>query len=233
MNDAPGDIEWAADRKIGFAMGILLIGVVAALFFRNERLADDAVPSVQRRDLIDSRLRDRNVLIYEDDPSDQNPGDQEPVWTMPELLEDYQARSPDLPLPVGAVPSDPSDAPAASPSASDSPGSLAEILGTPSSPSTSRPIVPPVQAARQPNPTPERLQTAARKGTTGNQTLSDRSAPTEFDEYTIRYGDTLSGIADRLLGSPTRYRELYDANRDRIASPDRLQVGTTIRVPRL
>ena len=26
------------DRKIGFAMGILLVGIVAALFFRNEPL---------------------------------------------------------------------------------------------------------------------------------------------------------------------------------------------------
>ena len=29
------------DRKIGIAMGILLIGVVAALFFRNEPLAEE------------------------------------------------------------------------------------------------------------------------------------------------------------------------------------------------
>lgn len=230
MNDASGDIEWAADRKIGFAMGILLIGVVAALFFRNEQLPDDAVPSVQRRDLIDSRLRDRNVLVYEDDAADQNRDGQEPVWTMPELLEDYHARSPDLPLPVGAVPPEPS---AASRSASDAPESLAEILGMPSSPTTDRPSASPVRSARPPDPASEPPQTAARKGPLRNETPPDRSPSTEFDEYTVRYGDTLSGIADRLLGSPARYRELYDANRDRIASPDRLQVGTTIRVPRL
>ena len=36
------------DRKIGFAMGILLIGIVAALFFRNEPLVDTRVPTVRR-----------------------------------------------------------------------------------------------------------------------------------------------------------------------------------------
>ena len=33
-------------------------------------------------------------------------------------------------------------------------------------------------------------------------------------------------IADKLLGSPGRYQEIYEANRDRMASPDRLKVDS-------
>jgi nucleoid-associated protein YgaU len=57
--------------------------------------------------------------------------------------------------------------------------------------------------------------------------------PEAFDEYVVKYGDTLSGIAQKFLGSHARYREIYDANRDRMESPDRLDVGKPLRIPRV
>jgi nucleoid-associated protein YgaU len=48
----------------------------------------------------------------------------------------------------------------------------------------------------------------------------------------VKYGDTLSGIAQKMLGAQTRYREIFEANRDRMASPDQLDVGKPIRIPR-
>ena len=59
------------DRKIGFAMGILLIGIVAALFFRNEPLVDSSVPTVRRERELNQRLRERDVAVYmKDDTED-------------------------------------------------------------------------------------------------------------------------------------------------------------------
>ncbi|MEL6328951.1 MAG: LysM domain-containing protein [Planctomycetota bacterium] len=55
-------------------------------------------------------------------------------------------------------------------------------------------------------------------------------APTT--EYTVRPGDTLSGIAQRLLGSSARAREIFELNRDRMPSMDSLRVGQVIMVPR-
>ena len=55
------------DRKIGFAMGILLIGIVAALFFRNEPLLSTKVPSVRRERELNQRLRERDVAVYLND----------------------------------------------------------------------------------------------------------------------------------------------------------------------
>lgn len=63
-------------------------------------------------------------------------------------------------------------------------------------------------------------------------TKPDETAkPSAQREYVVASGDTLSGIAKRLLGS-TRYAEdIYRANRDRLASPDDLRVGQTLRIP--
>jgi len=56
--------------------------------------------------------------------------------------------------------------------------------------------------------------------------------PEEFDEYTVKYGDTLSGIAERTLGAQGRYSLIYDANRDRMSNPNQLVPGKVLRIPR-
>jgi LysM repeat protein len=49
--------------------------------------------------------------------------------------------------------------------------------------------------------------------------------------YTVRPGDTLSGIAQRLLGGARHYDRLFAANRDVLASPDALRPGMQLRIP--
>ena len=56
-------------------------------------------------------------------------------------------------------------------------------------------------------------------------------APPGPRTYTIAPGDTLSGIAERELGSHRRYGEIFEANRDVLRSPDALRVGMTLRLP--
>ena len=48
--------------------------------------------------------------------------------------------------------------------------------------------------------------------------------------YVVKAGDTLSGIAGKLLGSPRRWRELWKANPE-IKDPKRLKTGTAIALP--
>lgn len=52
-------------------------------------------------------------------------------------------------------------------------------------------------------------------------------------EYVVASGDTLSGIAKRLLGSTRHADDIFRANRDRLASPDDLRVGQTLRIPKV
>lgn len=49
--------------------------------------------------------------------------------------------------------------------------------------------------------------------------------------YTVRPGDSLSGIALRIMGSADRWQQLYEFNRNAIDDPDTIQVGTVLKVP--
>lgn len=67
---------------------------------------------------------------------------------------------------------------------------------------------------------------ASPKTTTARTTA--RVAP---DLYTVQNGDTLSQIAQKLMGSITFQDEILAANTDVLADPDSLSVGMTLRIP--
>jgi nucleoid-associated protein YgaU len=50
-------------------------------------------------------------------------------------------------------------------------------------------------------------------------------------KHRVRDGETLSSIAYRYLGTRERYREIFQANRDVLASPDRLVAGMELNIP--
>lgn len=49
--------------------------------------------------------------------------------------------------------------------------------------------------------------------------------------YVVRPGDTLSRISQRVYGTPGRWTEIFEANRDRLPSPNALQVGQELVIP--
>lgn len=55
-------------------------------------------------------------------------------------------------------------------------------------------------------------------------------APTSR-EYTVQKGDTLTTIASKKLGSKSKWKQIADANRDRLSDPHNLVPGTVIRLP--
>lgn len=62
---------------------------------------------------------------------------------------------------------------------------------------------------------------------------TDTPRPGRTESYTVKPGDTLTGIAMQVYGNPQRWAEVYDANRDKIDNPDLLPTGETLRIPRL
>jgi len=50
-------------------------------------------------------------------------------------------------------------------------------------------------------------------------------------EYIVKKGDTLSSIAKNELGRATRWKYLYEINKDRINDPNKLKAGTKIIIP--
>ncbi len=73
-------------------------------------------------------------------------------------------------------------------------------------------------------------------GAASNSISSSASAApgegfSELRRHKIADGDTLSGLAVRYLGSADRYREIYELNRETLANPDLLPIGTELKIP--
>ncbi|HZX77548.1 LysM peptidoglycan-binding domain-containing protein [Lysobacter sp.] len=53
----------------------------------------------------------------------------------------------------------------------------------------------------------------------------------EAQTYTVQKGDTLSHIAKHFYGKASRWSAIFDANRDQLDDPDRIQPGQVLRIP--
>lgn len=51
--------------------------------------------------------------------------------------------------------------------------------------------------------------------------------------HTVVKGDTLSKIAKQHYGDASKWKALYEANRDVIKNPDLIQIGWVIKLPQL
>ena len=61
----------------------------------------------------------------------------------------------------------------------------------------------------------------------------ERPSPPPATSYTVVKGDTLWGIAQKEMGSGSRYSELHEANRDVIGSdPNNIKPGQVLTIPR-
>jgi nucleoid-associated protein YgaU len=49
--------------------------------------------------------------------------------------------------------------------------------------------------------------------------------------YVVERGDTLISIARQVFGDGSRWREIYELNRDKLPDPNRLLPGTELRMP--
>jgi nucleoid-associated protein YgaU len=49
--------------------------------------------------------------------------------------------------------------------------------------------------------------------------------------YTVKSGDTLSGIAKSQLGDANAYMKIFEANKDQLSDPDKIKPGQVLRIP--
>ncbi len=50
-------------------------------------------------------------------------------------------------------------------------------------------------------------------------------------QYTVQSGDTLSKIAKAHLGDANAYMKIFEANKDKLSDPDKIQVGQVLTIP--
>jgi nucleoid-associated protein YgaU len=53
-----------------------------------------------------------------------------------------------------------------------------------------------------------------------------------YGYYSVESGDTLSGISKKFLGGANRYMEIFNANKDQLKDPDKIQVGQKLVIPK-
>ena len=51
------------------------------------------------------------------------------------------------------------------------------------------------------------------------------------ETYTVKPGDTLSKIAREHLGNANAYMQIFEANKDQLKDPDKIQPGQVLRIP--
>ena len=49
--------------------------------------------------------------------------------------------------------------------------------------------------------------------------------------YTVKPGDTLSKIAQQFYGSANQYMKIFEANRDQLNDPNKIQAGQELKIP--
>lgn len=56
-------------------------------------------------------------------------------------------------------------------------------------------------------------------------------ATTESKFYTVKSGDTLSGIAKQVYGDANQYNKIFEANKPMLSHPDKIYPGQSLRIP--
>lgn len=80
--------------------------------------------------------------------------------------------------------------------------------------------------------TPSTTQPTPQPTTPIVATTQAASAPRgDVLSYTVKSGQTLSDVAGELLGDRGRWRELYEANKDKLPNPDQVRAGLTLMFP--
>ena len=62
-----------------------------------------------------------------------------------------------------------------------------------------------------------------------SDSLSKRKGKQET--YTVQPGDTMQKIAQAVYGDGSRWKEIFEANRDTISDPNLIQVGQELVIP--
>ncbi|MBC2593724.1 LysM peptidoglycan-binding domain-containing protein [Ruficoccus amylovorans] len=122
-------------------------------------------------------------------------------------------------------------------------GRVGQLEGAPvsaptfSTAGTSSTRTPPASTSSRPvtNTTAATSTSAPRPSTATANTRPSASAaspaPSGMRLYTVEAGDTLSRISTKFYGSSARWQDIFNANRDTLASPHSLRQGQQIKIP--
>lgn len=193
------------DLKVGLSLGVLVLGVVGALLFRRDQVAESPKTPLKTARKIDERIADRPRTPYMvgDIEFDQDSG------TAGKPRQDDVA---DTERPAHTVPPNWLDDEEDPFQVAQTPNAKAGHPAEPEADHHAIPVTPRTVTPHRPTEI-ETAQTAA------------------LQTHVIKSGESLSTIAEHYLGSQGRFQEVFDANRDVLTDPNRLPLGATIVIP--
>ncbi|MFM7159118.1 MAG: LysM peptidoglycan-binding domain-containing protein [Planctomycetaceae bacterium] len=213
------------DIKMGLAVGLALVGLVGAMFYRHEPDNLDTVPPP----LADQAAIDKEIA--------QSP--RAPYLNPIDDLDKGEAVKP-----AGGTTTGPGAANARGPLAD--PGDDLDATDRETGLATARtgtaepdPLRPPARREEIPahnrewTATPSRTENPAAGGLAAGPAGSNPNpgAKPAQRRHVVQAGDTLTRIAERYLGSKAYVRDIYQANRDRMRSIDDLPEGASLVIP--
>ena len=101
-----------------------------------------------------------------------------------------------------------------------------DIVESLDEPQTDTPVVEPSEPTVEPS-----TNTTAPSETSPSTEQKEDTTTSTYKEYKIKSGDTLSGIAKKELGKASRWKEIYNLNKDIIKDPNRIYPGQKIKLP--
>jgi LysM repeat protein len=214
-----------ADKKLGFALGILLCGIVGAFFFRDEAEPKNKQPQLADASKLDDQIRQKAQTPYLPDGKSvdmtQIP-DALASDVMPQIPGDQLSNTPTvIPEPIRPTVSDNNDIDVVTPIPSSNDAHLDAAFDRANLKNN---VLPSVANSDQP-----RL----------SQTVQPNDGPTKpatrenqkWITHEVVDGDTLSQIASRYLGTHRRFKEVYEHNKDVLKSPNAIRTGMKLRIP--
>ncbi|MBI1310826.1 LysM peptidoglycan-binding domain-containing protein [bacterium] len=232
------------DKKVGLALGILLIGITAAFFFRNDAPSDESpVGQLTTAESLDRRI-DRSGSAPYSAAAPSEDRDRTSLPDVPEVaVSDIVPEIPDpdafdsgQPLPEPLRPESSADVLAPLPKLNEPrDGAFGDKSGRkPGAGVRSLTSAAPETRGEVPRPPGSRpAENAAAETPASKQNASQLAARTSppIRIHEVVPGDNLSTLAQQYMGSQSHYLKLYEANRDILKSPDDLRVGMRLKIP--
>ncbi len=242
--DQPSGAIMPRDLKVGFALGVLLVGVVGALFFRRDNELPTP-PALETAAEIDQEIAAKphgpymmgpEEFVEADEPAPAAPAKlpkaEAPAYQVPKFLSEADRAEQERVL-SGQGAGAPQAVGVATPGAGQRGGEAnqgwqvgrgapARGIGGTTGQTVSNGVT-----LRDPlleDESEDEIKLPAGEAAHGG-------ASGEYQTYVTKAGDTLSGLAGRFLGNQGKFRELYEMNRDVLRSPNDLPEGITLRVP--
>jgi hypothetical protein len=220
------------DIKISLVLGLLLLGAVAAFFFRNEPGSEKQIPYLENPEALAKKMEDtEGPKPYLQNSSFDNGRNQDfikldEIETNDEFSafigssSDSEKNSAYEELPAtGAI----------NKSQTWKKDRFENRSRTPSPIAKREAVAHNHQTAKRSSPH-QTWNALSNRAT--EKIRPERAASTsEIRIHRVRPGETLSSLATYYLGSDSRFIELYQLNKDVLKNPNRLQVGMKLRIP--